>query len=355
MPVSVRRRFWLLLVHTLSVASLVALAARAPATTSAYRVADAARARDALAELPRAIDLFRAGRYDAASELFDRMAADLPGPEHSAAASAFLGLADSREYARILSGLHSNLGVSHLRARRHDEAVAALEKAVEIDPTAAGPRTNLAMALRHQRRYADARDAFEQALARGARSQKLLLDFGDVCLRLGDRPRARWALARARLRASADVAAWGTALEADALLAQLDFEEGQPRAAETGYRAVLARTPGHVRARYGLLRLLLRDGRTREAAAEQRRFERDSALLNAIESVLAGQPGSVAPMQWVADSYRALGLLHLADVHYRQLLSRNPGDTKALLALRDLEARARASAQPATRARQDSQ
>jgi tetratricopeptide (TPR) repeat protein len=326
----------------------LALAALSPLPSPAphgFGAAEVPAARAALASLPGAVRLFRAGSYDEAARLFQGALSHLPGPGEAAAAAAFLGLGEPAAYRRLLSGLHNNLGTCHLRARRYDLAIASFERSVAAGPSEPGPRVGLGLALMHRRRYGAARRSFEEALALGAGGDKLQLDLGRTLLRAGDREAARRALSRAALlsRRSGDVQSWGTALEAERLLAEADQEEGLLTAAERRLRRILARAPGDPQARYRLSQVLLRGGRSEEAAEHLRRFQRDARTLASIQSALAASPGRVAALGWVADTYRALGLLHLADVHYRQLLARNPEDRRARWALHVIRARAAAS------------
>src|SRR5262249_41338154 len=119
-----------------------------------------------------------------------------------------------------------------------------------------------------------------------------------------------------------------------------DVEDERPGDAERRLRRVLARAPGEVEARYQLARLLARAGRDDEANAEQRLFDRDSQSLAAVQSRLAASPGGVRAAAEVADGYRALGLLHLAEVHYLHLLARDPRDQRIRAAVEELRQQA---------------
>jgi tetratricopeptide (TPR) repeat protein len=68
----------------------------------------------------------------------------------------------------LLAGAHANLGLLHRRAGRLDDAIAALEQAVKLSPRKASQATfgnQLGITLRQAGRYAEARRAYEAALA----------------------------------------------------------------------------------------------------------------------------------------------------------------------------------------------
>jgi tetratricopeptide (TPR) repeat protein len=299
-------------------------------------------ARAALGRLPQAIALFEGARYDQAARAFESIVAELPPPDRAATAAAFLDLESSARYTRVLSGLYANAGLCHFRARRYEEAAERLERALAIDGSAVGPRVTLGLVYKRQQLYEEAARWLEDAWRRGARGTDLFADLGEVHLRLGGHLRARWALVQARQSLTAgDPADWGTALDADTLLAEIDQADGRLAEAERRLRSVLRHAPGHVQARSRLIQLLLRSGRDADAGVHQRRLRRAADQVDAVHAILANQPGGVDALEWIADTYRALGLLHLADVHYGQLLARNPSNTKALLARHQIRSRVR--------------
>ena len=332
-----------------ALALLVALGGPGPArggrAPSSFGAEAAKAARAELERLPEGVRLFRAGSYDEAAKVFSAILARLPELREAPAAAALLGLGQPEDYRRLLSGLNGNLGACHLRARRYEAARASLEAAVEIDPRAAGPRASLGIVLLRQKRYAEARAQLTAAVALGASDEKVHLDLGEALLRDGEPAAARNELLRAGglARARADVQGWGTALEAERLLAEVDVEEGLSAAAEARLRRILVLAPGDPQARHRLAQIVLRAGRRDEAAEHLERFERDSQTMASIQASLAASPGRVAALHWVAAAYRDLGLLHLAEVHYLQLLARDPADREARRALAFLRARARES------------
>lgn len=287
-----------------------------------------------LERLPATLSLFRAGRYSDAEDGFESIIAALPGPDRAVSGAAVLELTDAREYLRVLAGLHSNLGLVRMRSREWQSAESALVAAVSIDPQHVGAHLNLGLTLIHQRRFAEARHQIEAAQRLGRNGPKLQLDLGRAHLALAEHGRARSAFTRARTMAGRQPSAqsWGVILEARMLTAVCDLEQGWAGAAREQLEQVLDMAPGHVQARYRLVQLLEGLGETSAAAIASERLAEDRAMMAAIQQELASSPDEVQALHWIADTYRRLGLLHLADAHYRQLSIRNPEDTRPLLA-----------------------
>ena len=307
-----------------------------------FDLAAAREARRALDDLPRADRLFRAGDYDAAALAFRRVLDRLPDASRAASAAGLLGLETPERYERLRSRVQGNLGVCLLRGRSYAPAVAMLEAAVAGEPGRARHRANLGLALLRSRRYEEARVQLERAASLDGADAKLHLDLARASQGAGDLERARTAAGRAlRLsEAAADLEAWGVALEAEELLAEVEWSDGRYERAEPHLRRVLARAPGQVSARQRLVQLLLRTGRAGEARRERARFEADAALMSSIQNTLSGAEGRPERLRWVAYAYERLGLLHLAEVHYRQLLARSPEDHRLRSSLHDLRRRA---------------
>ncbi|MGH9464053.1 MAG: tetratricopeptide repeat protein, partial [Thermoanaerobaculia bacterium] len=62
---------------------------------------------------------------------------------------------------------------------------------------------------------------------------------------------------------------------------------------------------------------------------------------------LGRRPEEVADLHWLADAYLRIGMDHLAEVHYRQLLARDPDDGAARRGLAELVLRHRERLLPA--------
>lgn len=299
---------------------------------------------EALRRAPEADALFRSGRYDAAEALYMDILEHLPDPRHGATLGTLMGLDGSSTYRRIVAGVYSNLGLSRLRKRAYEAAVATFREALGVDPSTEVAGYNLGIALLHLKRFEEAVRELERARASRRDDSRLYLHLGEAYLGTGDDAGARWALSRAVWLAAhrpTDVQSWGTRLEAETQLATAYERIGRLAEAERHLLAVLGRAPGDAQARYRLMLLLARAGRVEEAETEARLFRESASIVADIQAVLARDPGEVAALAWIADTYRRLGLLHLAEVHYEQLLVRTPGDATVRAALNDLRRRLR--------------
>jgi tetratricopeptide (TPR) repeat protein len=306
-----------------------------------FDASGAATLQQRLATLPEVKRLFESGQYDLAAAAFESLVAALPDRSQSATAAALLGLGDPADVSRLRARLLDGLGLCHLRSRRFQRALDSLDRAAAADREAASPRVHRGLVLMHQKRYDEAARAFEEGIARGAGGAKVLLDLGRVLARSGELARARVVLAQCLedARQRGDVQAWGTGLEASKLLAEIAVEQDRLEEAEERLRSVLAMAPGEVQSRYRLGRLLVRRGRAADAERHLEIFRRDSETLASIHAVLGEGRNKTSGVRWVADAYRRLGLLHLAEVHYRQILAGTPGDPQALRAIQDLDHR----------------
>lgn len=310
-----------------------------------FGIDEAERARRALADVPQAVEHFRAGRYARAAAGFADILETLPGCDQAATAAALLQLDGPTHFHRLRSSVETNLGLCHLRARRYAVAAEVLAQAVESDPRSPVARSNLGVALLRAKRYRDARRELEEALRRGAVEARVHLHLGEAALRGGDPRRAAQALRRAQhlARAAADVESQGVRRDAERLLAELALARGRPREARRRLESVLAETPGDPLPRYLLLGVLVRLG---DAAAVERHralFLHHAATMASLQSALSESPDEVAGLHWIADTYLSLGLDHLADTHYRQLLARDPDDRAARRGLLTIHARLVAS------------
>jgi tetratricopeptide (TPR) repeat protein len=98
---------------------------------------------------------------------------------------------------------HSNLGLEHLRAGRHDEAAAAFERATSLQPDFALAWTNLGLARRAQGRAGEALAAFERAAALAPDHPGVLMNLGNEYRRAGRPADAAAVLERAARGAAA--------------------------------------------------------------------------------------------------------------------------------------------------------
>jgi Flp pilus assembly protein TadD len=125
-------------------AAVVPAATEAPVNPEAQRAFDAARA------------ALRAGRMADAERGFRDLIAKHPE----------------------LGGAHANLGLILRNAGRHDESIAALEQAVNVNPKQPVFYNQLGVSYRHKGRFDKARQAYESALALDA-------NYADAHLNLG--------------------------------------------------------------------------------------------------------------------------------------------------------------------------
>ncbi len=300
-------------------------------------------ARRATAALPAALRDLRAGRYGQAEEALAAVRSALPDVRHGATAAALLGLAGAGEYRRLVASIETNLGLARFRARRYPAAIEALERAVRIDPRSRVAWVDLGVALFHAQRFVEAAMALRQARALGAGGSHLELRAGQAAAHAGEPEAARRALSRAVRLGAAEgtVGGRGTALEAQVSLAELDAAAGDLASARRRLEAVLAETPSDPLPRYRLLGILARQGETAALVEHRERFEADARAMAAVQAALGRGPEEAANLHWLAETYHRLGLDHLAEVHYRQLLARDRDDEAARRGLAELALRHR--------------
>lgn len=97
-----------------------------------------------------------------AQRAFDAAKAALRAGRTADAERAFRDLAT--RYPE-LGGAHANLGLILRNAGKHDESVAAMEKAVKASPSQPVFQNQLGLSLRHAGKFAKAREAYESAVA----------------------------------------------------------------------------------------------------------------------------------------------------------------------------------------------
>jgi Flp pilus assembly protein TadD len=139
-------------------------AAPAPAPAPVVAAAPApAPAPAAAAPAPVARELPRAVAVDpAAQRAFEQARAAMAAGRIAEAERGFKALTQSHPE---LGGPHANLGILHRNAGRFVESVAALEKAVELNPDQPLYFNQLGVSYREAGQFAKARGAYEKAIA----------------------------------------------------------------------------------------------------------------------------------------------------------------------------------------------
>jgi tetratricopeptide (TPR) repeat protein/DNA-binding winged helix-turn-helix (wHTH) protein len=131
-------------------------------------------------DYPAAIGTYRQiiARYPLEVEAYWRLARLLRGEERmeESVEIAKLGLAVDSEAKDI----YNALGVTYMEMGRHDEAIAALRRYVELAPEDPNIYDSLGMAYQWAGRYAEAMQAFEKALSLNPRFEIAVLHLGNT-------------------------------------------------------------------------------------------------------------------------------------------------------------------------------
>ena len=286
--------------------------------------------------------LVEQGRYEAARGRYLELIERLPPAERAANAALRAGFADAAGYRRYLASLHVNRALCDLRLRDFESAAGGYRRALEIAPDSVSARRGLALSLFRARRFDDAHRVFQELADGGSARGSDLLFLGRAARRSGRLRPAAWALpiAGARAAREAGVSGWGTALAARRELAALAVDRGRLEEGLARIRALTAVVPGDAEARYLETQILARLGRDQEARAARREFERVASSHALIQELLATPPFSDDEVRRAAHLYQALGLLDLAEVHFRRLLERHPDDGEVAVAIRKIRRRA---------------
>jgi len=295
----------------------------------------------ALARIDDGLLSFRQGDYGQAEAIFSDIKQQLPDVSHALAMAKLLDLADATSYKRLLSSVYGNLALSQLRSRQFNNAEQNFRAAISIDPRAGLPRKNLGVTYLRMKNYSAAIREFSTLLRGGANDTELYLNVGRAHTGLGNFAKARWAFLQVLRIGQTDpsLRRWGDSLEARRGLAKINFQQNRLQESADQLLELLAHAPGDSESRYLLVQVLSRQGQPEQAALHKEIFDRDSKAIADIQAVLSSTPDKVSAMQWVADSYRELGLFHLAHAHYQQLVARDPDNNLAKLAIIKLQQR----------------
>jgi tetratricopeptide (TPR) repeat protein len=167
------------------------------------------------------------------------------------------------EVTRLEAGAYVYLmrGIDFEKAGRMAEAIAAHEKAIELDPDLVRARMNLLILYGRMGNYDKANEHYQAALKTGAPHAELHYNFGVLAVNSNRIPEAKAAFTEALTLDPQHPFAhnnFGYLLEA----------EGRRDDAERHYRLAIEQRPNYRVARFHLGRLLAEQGRLREAIAE---------------------------------------------------------------------------------------
>jgi tetratricopeptide (TPR) repeat protein len=167
-------------------------------------------------------------------------------------------------------------GRALLRLERHDEALTALRRAVELDPQLARARGWVGIALARTGRTDEARRDLEQALRAAPGNPEPHLGLGDLAV-----ASEQWRVAVAHYRQAAQEAVM--AAEACRKIGEVALRLGETRDALEWFGQSLQRNPHDPLAHWGYSRALQAAGRAEDAAAES-----EIAMRLAAEQAAAG-------------------------------------------------------------------
>jgi tetratricopeptide (TPR) repeat protein len=142
------------------------------------------------AAAPLLADPVRGVRFEAARLLADVPDAQLPADRRAARAPALKEYVDSLQQEADWPTANVNLGNLYLRQGRADDAIAAFQRALELDPRFAGAYVNLADALRTSKRDAEGERVLRRGLVLLPRAGDLHHALGLLLVRKGDKAAA---------------------------------------------------------------------------------------------------------------------------------------------------------------------
>jgi len=193
-----------------------------------------------------------------------------------------------------------NLGHTLVALRRHDDAVAAYRRVLELDATRTDVRWPLAQALYQAGELQAAAAAFRLAIEQRPREQASLL-LGRCYELLDDPALARVVLERGLVRFPAS----RSLREA---LAALHVKQGRPARAAELYAALARRLPGDTQVLRSLAQFQLASGQAGRA-------------IDTLEAVRRLAPGDLSVCQGLADLYLSQGMHREAAEMYRLFLA----------------------------------
>ncbi|MDX1981788.1 MAG: tetratricopeptide repeat protein, partial [Bryobacteraceae bacterium] len=157
---------------------------------------------------------------------------------------------------------------------KFQEAAREFEAALRIDPRELAAHQNLIIVYGSLNRIADAESHYQKALEVNPRAAEAHFNWGVLMARTGRTTQAAGAFRKT-------VEAQPTHAEALTNLAVIEEEMGDSAAARTHYAAAIGSQPSHAAARFRLGRLLLSEGRAREAMVHLQEAARTPGPLEA--------------------------------------------------------------------------
>jgi tetratricopeptide (TPR) repeat protein len=217
----------------------------------------AASARSELLDLVRAADALR----ERVSDLRARVRRVAEAWRRSAPPAA--AERPTAHHDRLNASSFLERGWSLLAADRHEEAIAALDRALDLDPGSVAAEALLAWALLRAGRPERAGAHLRRVLAKDPRNEMALVGLGWACHVRGIHGEAREHLRRA-LAGGRDPRA---VMYAHLLLGRVHAARREPELAEAALRRAVEAGPSLAEAHLELGALLYRQGRTDEARA----------------------------------------------------------------------------------------
>lgn len=205
---------------------------------------------------------------------------------------------------------------------RHEEALAAYDRAANLAPQQALPQTRRGEILLNLERIAEAESAFQASLALDANDATALEGLGRVysAWGAGASPADFY---RAELRLQQAIALAPQNASAYIALGDLYTAYGAPDEAIAHYQSALQAKPDHPTARGKLAKAFLAAGQPEAALAEQLRRQQEA-------------PDDPSVAIALAEIYRILGRFDDAEASYRQAIQLQPENMALLVALGDL-------------------
>jgi len=199
-----------------------------------------------------------AGRYAAGSSAFEALLAALPAWNDPAIGPQALGFGNPEAYRAFLAKVNDNLGVAYLRSERLPACIAAVDRAIELEPNRSQFRHNLGICLFNSRRFPEAVEALAAGSDLPEPSAGIRYDLHRALAAAGRCAEAESNLATA-LADAPDAERSKQGAELFYLLGSCRAAAGEP-GAEAHFRQALARDPGQAKAHFKLRTLLQRRG-----------------------------------------------------------------------------------------------